>query len=182
MMIAPAIDLGIELKVLAETENSSAAAAATLVGDFTDLETVTNFAKTVDVITFDHEHVPISVLEQLEKQGISVQPPSKALAHAQNKLVMRKALEKIDRLTSPTQKKSASMAFDIDVPKLVAPGAGSITFPPVPCRDSAVKVGLWTARVIGPPADIVADVWKVAVPELVPVDTVIEPLVVVRLA
>lgn len=95
MMIAPAIDLGIELKVLAETENSSAAAAATLVGDFTDLETVTNFAKTVDVITFDHEHVPISVLEQLEKQGISVQPPSKALAHAQNKLVMRKALEKI---------------------------------------------------------------------------------------
>ncbi len=95
MMIAPAIDLGIELKVLAETENSSAAAAATLVGDFTDLETVTNFAKTVDVITFDHEHVPISVLEQLEKQGISVQPPSKALAHAQNKLLMRKALEKI---------------------------------------------------------------------------------------
>ena len=95
MMIAPAIELGIELKVLAETENSSAAAAATLVGDFTDLETVTNFAKTVDVITFDHEHVPLAILEQLEKQGISVQPPSQALAHAQNKLVMRRALEKI---------------------------------------------------------------------------------------
>jgi 5-(carboxyamino)imidazole ribonucleotide synthase len=95
MMIAPASILGIELKVLAETENSSAAAAATLVGDFTDLETVTNFAKTVDVITFDHEHVPLAILEQLEKQGISVQPPSKALAHAQNKLVMRRALEKI---------------------------------------------------------------------------------------
>jgi 5-(carboxyamino)imidazole ribonucleotide synthase len=95
MMIAPASILGIELKVLAETENSSAAAAATLVGDFTDLETVTNFAKTVDVITFDHEHVPLAILEQLEKQGISVQPPAKALAHAQNKLVMRRALEKI---------------------------------------------------------------------------------------
>ena len=95
MMIAPAIELGIELKVLAETENSSAAAAATIVGDFTDLETVTNFAKTVDVITFDHEHVPLAILEQLEKQGISVQPPAKALAHAQNKLVMRRALEKI---------------------------------------------------------------------------------------
>ena len=95
MMIAPAIELGIELKVLAETENSSAAAAATIVGDFTDLETVTNFAKTVDVITFDHEHVPLAILEQLEKQGVSVQPSSKALAHAQNKLVMRRALEKI---------------------------------------------------------------------------------------
>ena len=95
MMIAPAINLGIELKVLAETENSSAAAATTLVGDFTDLETVTNFAKTVDVITFDHEHVPLAILEHLEKKGVSVQPPSKALAHAQNKLVMRRALEKI---------------------------------------------------------------------------------------
>jgi 5-(carboxyamino)imidazole ribonucleotide synthase len=95
MMITPASSLGIEISVLAETENSPAAAAATLVGDFTDLETVTNFAKTVDVITFDHEHVPLAILEQLEKQGISVQPSSQALAHAQNKLVMRRALEKI---------------------------------------------------------------------------------------
>jgi 5-(carboxyamino)imidazole ribonucleotide synthase len=95
MMIAPASNLGIELKVLAETENSSAASATTLVGDFTDLATVKDFAKTVDVITFDHEHVPLAILEQLEQQGISVQPPAKALAHAQNKLVMRRALEKI---------------------------------------------------------------------------------------
>ena len=95
MMIAPAINLGIELNVLAETENSSAAAATKLVGDFTDLATVMNFAKTVDVVTFDHEHVPIEILEELEQQGVSVQPPSKALAHAQNKLLMRTALEKI---------------------------------------------------------------------------------------
>ena len=95
MMIVPSIKLGIELKVLAETENSSAAEATTLVGDFTDFQTVANFAKTVDVITFDHEHVPLAILEQLEKKGLSVQPPSKALAHAQNKLLMRKALETI---------------------------------------------------------------------------------------
>ena len=95
MMIAPAGKLGIEIKVLAETQDSPAAEAATLVGDFTDLETVLNFAQSVDVITFDHEHVPLAILQQLEQQGISVQPSSKALAHAQNKLVMRKALHKI---------------------------------------------------------------------------------------
>lgn len=95
MMTVPAINLGIELKVLAETENSSAALATALVGDFTDAATVIAFAKTVDVITFDHEHVPLAILQQLEEQGISVQPSSKALAHAQNKLVMRTALEKI---------------------------------------------------------------------------------------
>lgn len=95
MMITPASNLAIELKVLAEQENSSAQLATTLVGDFNDIATVLDFAKTVDVLTFDHEHVPMAVLEQLEQQGISVQPPSKALAHAQNKLVMRKALDKI---------------------------------------------------------------------------------------
>jgi 5-(carboxyamino)imidazole ribonucleotide synthase len=95
MMIAPAASIGIELKVLAETENSSAVDATTLVGDFTDLSTVLEFADSVDVITFDHEHVPLAILQQLEQQGVSVQPSSRALAHAQNKLVMRKALEKI---------------------------------------------------------------------------------------
>ncbi|MTA94953.1 MAG: 5-(carboxyamino)imidazole ribonucleotide synthase [Actinobacteria bacterium] len=95
MMIPPASNLGIELKVLAEQENSSAKQATTAVGDFTDIATVLDFASSVDVITFDHEHVPIAVLEQLEEQGISVQPPSKALVHAQNKLVMRKALDKM---------------------------------------------------------------------------------------
>lgn len=95
MMIEPAGKLDIEVKVLAETENSSAALAATMVGDITDFETVQSFANTVDVVTFDHEHVPLAILQRLEQQGVSVQPPSKALAHAQNKLVMRKALEQI---------------------------------------------------------------------------------------
>ena len=95
MMIAPAGKLGIEIKVLAETQDSPAAEATTLVGDFTDLETVLTFAKSVDVISFDHEHVPLGILQQLEQQGFSVQPSSKALAHAQNKLVMRQALEKM---------------------------------------------------------------------------------------
>ena len=95
MMTVPAINLGFEIKVLAETKDSSASLATTTVGDYTDLKTVLDFAEGVDVITFDHEHVPLHILEALESQGKSVQPPSKALAHAQNKLVMRKALDKI---------------------------------------------------------------------------------------
>lgn len=95
MMTVPAINLGFEIKVLAESKDSSASLATTTVGDYTDLKTVLDFAEGVDVITFDHEHVPLEILEALESQGKSVQPPSKALAHAQNKLVMRKALTKI---------------------------------------------------------------------------------------
>lgn len=92
MMTVPAINLGLTLNVLSETHGSSAALATSMVGDYTQLEVVRNFAKTVDVITFDHEHVPLAVLHALEAEGISVQPPSKALAFAQNKLEMRKRL------------------------------------------------------------------------------------------
>lgn len=58
MMVPPAIELGIDLRVLAETEGSSAAIAATAVGDYRDAATVLAFASEVDVVTFDHEHVP----------------------------------------------------------------------------------------------------------------------------
>jgi 5-(carboxyamino)imidazole ribonucleotide synthase len=92
MMTPPAINLGLELKVLAEVEGSSAALATTQVGDYNHLDVVREFAQTVDVITFDHEHVPLPVLEALEAEGVQVNPPSKALAFAQNKLKMRKRL------------------------------------------------------------------------------------------
>lgn len=95
MMIVPAQNLGLEIKVFAETEGSSAEKAATQVGDYTDIKQISSFAKTVDVITFDHEHVPIPVLEALEAEGFSVQPPSRALAFAQNKLKMRARLSEL---------------------------------------------------------------------------------------
>ena len=92
MMTPPAINLGLEIKVLSEIAGSSAGLATTMIGDYNKLEVVREFASTVDVITFDHEHVPISVLHALEADGVNVQPPSKALAFAQNKLHMRQKL------------------------------------------------------------------------------------------
>lgn len=95
MMTPPAINLGLQIKVLAETQGSSAEMATTMVGDYNQLEVVREFARTVDVITFDHEHVPLPVLRALEAEGVNVQPPSKALAFAQNKLHMRQQLSEL---------------------------------------------------------------------------------------
>ncbi|MEL0316522.1 MAG: 5-(carboxyamino)imidazole ribonucleotide synthase, partial [Aquiluna sp.] len=89
MMHPAAIALGVQLRVFAESEGSSAVAATTKVGDYTDLSQVTSFASGLDVITFDHEHVPQQVLLGLVEAGVRVHPGPKALAHAQNKLVMR---------------------------------------------------------------------------------------------
>nr|BFF10632.1 hypothetical protein GCM10025699_19350 [Microbacterium flavescens] len=89
MMIAPAVELGIELRVLAEEAGMSASLAATAVGDYRDTETVLAFARDVDVVTFDHEHVPQDVLTALVDAGIAVHPGPETLAVAQDKLVMR---------------------------------------------------------------------------------------------
>ena len=95
MMTPPAINLGLQIKVLAEAQGSSAEMATTKVGDYNQLDVVREFARGVDVITFDHEHVPLSVLRALEADGVNVQPPSKALAFAQNKLHMRQKLSEL---------------------------------------------------------------------------------------
>lgn len=92
MMVPPAVALGIELRVLAETPDASASLAATAVGDYTDAATVLAFADDVDVITFDHEHVPQPVLAALVDAGVAVRPGPEALAVAQDKIHMRERL------------------------------------------------------------------------------------------
>ncbi|WP_292788034.1 MULTISPECIES: 5-(carboxyamino)imidazole ribonucleotide synthase [unclassified Microbacterium] len=96
MMIAPAVELGLELRVLAEEEGMAAGLAATAVGDYRDLDTVRAFAADVDVLTFDHEHVPQEVLRALVAEGIAVHPGPDALQFAQDKLVMRARLAELD--------------------------------------------------------------------------------------
>ncbi|MFF2493100.1 5-(carboxyamino)imidazole ribonucleotide synthase [Agromyces sp. NPDC058064] len=95
MMVPAAIELGVDLRVLAEQEGMAAEIAADRVGDYTDTATVLEFAKTVDVVTFDHEHVPQDVLRAMVDAGIAVHPGPDALAVAQDKLVMRERLSEL---------------------------------------------------------------------------------------
>ncbi|MEB0014927.1 hypothetical protein QN416_25340, partial [Glaciimonas sp. Cout2] len=84
MLIPAAVNLGIDLRVLAEADGMSAGLAATRVGDYHDLDTVLAFAETVDVITFDHKHVPQAVLRELVARGVTVRPGPEALVFAQD--------------------------------------------------------------------------------------------------
>ncbi len=95
MMQPASIALGIDLKVFGEGAGSSAHQAVTKVGDYNDFDQLLDFAKTVDVITFDHEHVPTTILERLTAEGFAVRPGPNALKHAQNKLTMRRKLTEL---------------------------------------------------------------------------------------
>ncbi|MGW7359329.1 5-(carboxyamino)imidazole ribonucleotide synthase [Streptomyces sp. NPDC054802] len=91
------IPLGLKFKLLSDTPQDSAAQVVSdvVVGDYRDLDTLVEFARGCDVITFDHEHVPYEHLRALEAQGIKVRPGPDALVHAQNKGVMRAKLMEI---------------------------------------------------------------------------------------
>lgn len=95
MMIPPAVELGVDIRVLEEAAGMSAELAASGIGDYRDLDTVLAFAKTVDVVTFDHEHVPPAILRELVDRGIPVHPGPDALLYAQDKLQMRAKLSEL---------------------------------------------------------------------------------------
>lgn len=93
MSIAPATALGIDLLLLAsDVQDSGAQVANHVVGDYKDLETVRAFAKRCDVITFEHELIPLSIVKTLEADGVVVRPSSAAFIYSQDKAVMREKL------------------------------------------------------------------------------------------
>ena len=95
MTIAPAIALGVELRLLAQSSTDSAAQVVPhVVGDFRDLETVRAFARGCDVITFEHELIPLSIIRALESEGVVVRPSSASFIYSQDKAQMRERLAK----------------------------------------------------------------------------------------
>ena len=94
MSIAPATALGVDLLILAGDSNDSAAQIVKhVVGDYTDLKTVREFAAQCDVVTFEHELIPLSIVKALEADGVVVRPSSAAFEFSQDKAAMRQKLQ-----------------------------------------------------------------------------------------
>ncbi len=93
MMVAPATALGIDLLLFAaDSQDSGAQITHHVIGDYRNINEVLAFAKTVDVVTFEHELIPLSVIKGLEAEGIKVYPPSSAFIYSQDKAAMREKL------------------------------------------------------------------------------------------
>jgi 5-(carboxyamino)imidazole ribonucleotide synthase len=92
-----AIALGQSLRVLAVSPDEPAPLVTPeiSIGSHTDLDALRAFAAEVDVLTFDHEHVPTEHLRALVAAGHRVHPGPDALVHAQDKLVMRHKLAEL---------------------------------------------------------------------------------------
>lgn len=155
------IPLGIRFKLLADTPQDSAAQVVgdVVVGDHRDLETLRDFARGCDVITFDHEHVPTEHLRALEADGIPVRPGPAALVYAQDKGAMRERLSALG-VPCPRHRIVGSPA---DVAAFAAEGDG---FPVVlkTVRGGYDGKGVWV--VDGPDDAAAHEPFKAGVPVL----------------
>ncbi|MCZ7414630.1 5-(carboxyamino)imidazole ribonucleotide synthase [Streptomyces sp. WMMC897] len=153
------IPLGIRFKLLSDTPQDSAAQVVgdVVVGDYRDLDTLRDFARGCDVITFDHEHVPTEHLRALQAEGIAVRPGPDALVHAQDKGVMR---ARLDALGIPCPRHRV-VADPADVAAFAAEGGG---FPVVlkTVRGGYDGKGVWVVD----DEEQAADPFKAGVPVL----------------
>lgn len=95
MSVGPAEALGVNLLLLANDSSDSAALIAHhVVGDYRDINTVREFARQCDVVTFEHELIPLSIIRSLESEGILFRPSSASFLYSQDKSAMRERLSK----------------------------------------------------------------------------------------
>lgn len=103
MMAPAAAELGVGLRVLVEDPASSAAQVVTdaPVGVASDDAAIRALIAPDDgrapaaVLTFEHEHVPNALLQDLIDHGTPVRPGPDALVQAQDKIVMRRRLSEL---------------------------------------------------------------------------------------
>lgn len=160
MMQGPAVELGVQLSVLAESDTAAAALVvpSSPVGEHTDLETVGEFARHCDVVTFDHEHVPPAVLEALEADGVAIHPTRAALNFAQDKLAMRSRLTELD-IACPrwsratTAEEVTAFGDEVGWPIIAKTPRGGYDGKGVAVASSAADLSEWISR-IGEPGPL----------------------------
>jgi len=87
------ISLGVRFRLLAEASGSAAGLVSpTVTLGAPDTATLVAFARDLDVLTLDHEHVAPEALAAVRDLGVAVAPGPEALLYARDKIAMRERL------------------------------------------------------------------------------------------
>ncbi|MGH1417248.1 MAG: 5-(carboxyamino)imidazole ribonucleotide synthase [Hyphomicrobiaceae bacterium] len=101
MLAMAAARLGLECHVYSDSSGPAFdVAKTTTVGRFEDLDAIRTFAKSVDVITYEFENVPLSAAAAAA-EFTPVRPGPKALEVAQDRLVEKRFLAHLDLAVAP---------------------------------------------------------------------------------
>ena len=91
MLLSECNKMNISTSVLDPSEKSPCNSISDkfVLGDFNDFDTVYNFGKDCDIITFEIEHINVKALEVLESEGKMVYPKPKTLKIIQDKNIQK---------------------------------------------------------------------------------------------
>ena len=90
MFVAPSVALGLDLLIYASDPNDSAAQICKHeIGSYKDLDSIREFAKNCDVVTFADKLIPLSIVRAIEADGVVVRPSSAAIELSQNKEALK---------------------------------------------------------------------------------------------
>ncbi|MGI9426134.1 MAG: 5-(carboxyamino)imidazole ribonucleotide synthase [Hyphomicrobiaceae bacterium] len=125
MLAMAAARLGLRCHVYSDTETGPAAdvSAKGTTGDYDDFDRLADFARDVDVVTFEFENVPVAAATHLESIK-PVFPPPKALAIAQDRLVEKDFMSELGIAVAPyaavdDDESLAAAVADIGTPALL---------------------------------------------------------------
>jgi 5-(carboxyamino)imidazole ribonucleotide synthase len=91
MMIQESLKYDDEIHILDPNSDCSCALISHFTqGNFNSKEAVFNFAKEMDVVSIEIEHVSVEGLEQLENEGVNVIPTSRIIKIIQQKILQKK--------------------------------------------------------------------------------------------
>lgn len=164
MSAAPAAALGIDLILLAQSAADSGAQVAEFeVGDYRDLVQVREFAKKCNLLTFEHELIPISVIRALENEGVRFYPTSESFIYSQDKAAMR---EKLANYLAPKWQVVTKASEILEYPVIAKSISGGYD-----------GRGVWKVNSEGELAAILLEIPKLLVEELIDFDFEISVMV-----
>ncbi len=125
MFVAPSTALGLDLLIYVSDPNDSAAQICKHeIGNYKDLDSIREFAKKCDVVTFANTFIPLSIIRAIEADGVVVRPSSAALELLQNKEAL--TLKLINTLGPEYKAKTGNVLierpldFDYEITVIVA--------------------------------------------------------------
>ena len=113
MLALAAAKLGLRCHIYSDAPTSPAAevSSASTVGDYADLERLAEFARNVDVVSYEFENVPVATAEHLA-QFKAVYPPPRALEVAQDRLVEKTFISELGIAVAPFASVDDAAALD----------------------------------------------------------------------
>lgn len=149
MMQESAIALGIELRPLVEAADGASGQVVvnSHIGSADCLDAVRGLIEGADVLTFEHEHIPQSLLAELSA-SIPIEPAPSALLYAQDKLAMRERLTQMGipcprwcKVSTPQELEA--FAKEVGWPLVVKTPRGGYDGHGVCLVSSAAQIGTW---------------------------------------